>query len=109
MDRISDHEGPFETVDESPRIVLLNAKFRLIKVCSVSEGTLNESLAHPREVFKHAIVHSAYAFVLVHNLWVAAHKLYTEVLRDLHQCCYALVAQSFAFDALRKTFRELGI
>jgi DNA repair protein RadC len=22
---------------------------------------------HPREIFKHAIVHSAYAFVLVHN------------------------------------------
>ena len=52
---------------ESLRIVLVNAKYRLIKVCSVSEGTLNESLAHPREIFKQAIVHSAYAFVLVHN------------------------------------------
>jgi len=52
---------------ESLRIVLVNAKYRLIKVCSVSEGTLNESPSHPREIFKHAIVHSAYAFVLVHN------------------------------------------
>lgn len=53
---------------ESLRIVLVNAKYRLIKICSVSEGTLYESLAHPREIFRHAIVHSAYAFVLVHNL-----------------------------------------
>jgi len=28
---------------------------------------LNESLAHPREIFRPAILHSAYAFVLVHN------------------------------------------
>ncbi|MBV8228117.1 MAG: JAB domain-containing protein, partial [Verrucomicrobia bacterium] len=33
----------------------------------VSKGTLNESLAHPREIFKPAISHSAYGFVLVHN------------------------------------------
>jgi DNA repair protein RadC len=41
--------------------------FRLIAVREISKGTLNESLAHPREVFKPAITHSAYAFVLAHN------------------------------------------
>jgi DNA repair protein RadC len=30
-------------------------------------GTVNESLAHPWEIFKPAIVHSAYALVVVHN------------------------------------------
>src|SRR6266481_4128693 len=52
---------------ESLRVVLLNAKQQLMKVVSVSEGTLNEAPAHPREIFKPVIVHSAYAFILVHN------------------------------------------
>jgi DNA repair protein RadC len=52
---------------ESLRVVLLNTKQHLIKVCTVSQGTVNESLAHPREIFKPAIVHSAYAFIMVHN------------------------------------------
>jgi DNA repair protein RadC len=52
---------------ESLRVVLLNAKQHLIKVAIVSQGTVNESLAHPREIFKPAIVHSAYSFVMVHN------------------------------------------
>jgi hypothetical protein len=33
----------------------------------ISKGTINESVAHPREIFRSAIVHSAYALVLVHN------------------------------------------
>jgi DNA repair protein RadC len=53
---------------ESLRVILLNAKQHLIKVATVSQGTVNESLAHPREIFKPAIVHSAYSFVMVHNL-----------------------------------------
>src|SRR3984893_10033871 len=49
------------------RVVLLNAKQQLIKVATVSQGSVNESLAHPREVFKPAIVLSAYSFIMVHN------------------------------------------
>lgn len=52
---------------ESLRVVLLDAKQRLISVQEISLGTLNESLAHPREVFKAAITHSAFSFILVHN------------------------------------------
>jgi len=52
---------------ESLRVVLLDTRFRLIAISEVSRGTLNESLAHPREIFKPAISHSAYAFILVHN------------------------------------------
>jgi len=52
---------------ESLRVVLLNAKQHLIKVVTVSQGTVNESLAHPREIFKAAIIHSAYSLVMVHN------------------------------------------
>ena len=34
---------------------------------SVSQGTLDEALAHPREVFRPVIAFSAYAFIVVHN------------------------------------------
>jgi DNA repair protein RadC len=52
---------------ESLRTVLLDTRFRLIAIREISKGTVNESLAHPREIFKPAITHSAYAFLLVHN------------------------------------------
>jgi DNA repair protein RadC len=28
---------------------------------------VNETIAHPREILRKAIIHSAYAFILVHN------------------------------------------
>ena len=49
------------------RVVLLNAKQHLMRICTVSQGSVNESLGHPREIFKPVIIHSAYAFILVHN------------------------------------------
>ncbi|MBV9273029.1 MAG: JAB domain-containing protein [Verrucomicrobia bacterium] len=52
---------------ESLRVVLVNTKQELIKVVSVSQGTLNETPAHPREVFKPLIAFSAFAFIMVHN------------------------------------------
>jgi DNA repair protein RadC len=48
-------------------VVLLNAKQHLIKVCTVSQGSVNESLGRPSEIFKPVITHSAYSFILVHN------------------------------------------
>jgi DNA repair protein RadC len=58
-------------------VALLDTRFRLIKKEQISVGILNEALAHPREILKPAIVHSAYAFALVHNLWAAPHRLCT--------------------------------
>ena len=52
---------------ESLKVILLNTKQQLIKVVSVSQGTLNEALSHPREILKPVIVFSAFAFILVHN------------------------------------------
>ena len=49
------------------RVVLLDARLRRITAVDVTKGTVNESLAHPREIFRPAISHSAYAFVVVHN------------------------------------------
>lgn len=52
---------------ESLRVVLLDTRHRLVREEEVSLGTLNESLAHPREILRPALLHGAYAFVLVHN------------------------------------------
>ncbi len=52
---------------ESLRVVLLDTRHRLIHMEEVSLGTINESLAHPREILRPTISHGAYAFVLVHN------------------------------------------
>ena len=49
------------------RVVLLDTKQRLISMVDVTKGTVNESLAHPREIFFPVISARAYSFVLVHN------------------------------------------
>ena len=52
---------------ESLRIILLDTRYNLIKSEEVSLGSVNESIAHPRDVFRPAIIYSAYAVVVVHN------------------------------------------
>ncbi len=52
---------------ESLRVVLLDTRLQLMKVHEVSLGSLSESVAHPREVFQPVLLHSAFAFILVHN------------------------------------------
>lgn len=49
------------------RVLLLDTKNRLLRICRVSVGTVNASLVEPREVFKEAIAHSASAIILTHN------------------------------------------
>jgi len=49
------------------RILCLNTKNRVIANELISQGSLNASLVHPREVFKTAIRHSSAAILLVHN------------------------------------------
>lgn len=47
--------------------VLLDAKNRFLRECRVSEGTLTNSLIHPREAFREAIRESAASVIFVHN------------------------------------------
>jgi DNA repair protein RadC len=49
------------------RVVLLDTRQRLITMIDVSKGGLNESLAHPRDIFRPVISFSAHSFILVHN------------------------------------------
>lgn len=49
------------------KVLLLDTKLRLLRAEDIALGSLNECIAHPREVFRPAIVHSAYAMVVLHN------------------------------------------
>ena len=48
-------------------VLCLNARRQLLKIETVSVGTLSASLVHPREVFAPAIANGAAAVVVVHN------------------------------------------
>lgn len=52
---------------ESLRVVLLDVKFGLLGIEEITRGTVSETIAHPREIFRPAIVHGASFFALVHN------------------------------------------
>ena len=49
------------------RIAMLDSAHRLVKAKTVTVGTLNLALVHPREVFREAVVESAAGLVLLHN------------------------------------------
>jgi DNA repair protein RadC len=48
-------------------ILVLDTKNRLIGLHDISTGSLSSSVVHPREVFKHAILNNASAFIAMHN------------------------------------------
>lgn len=52
---------------ESLRVILLDAKLQHVRTEEVSNGSLNESIAHPREIFRPAFLYAAYAIIVVHN------------------------------------------
>jgi len=52
---------------ETLQVLLLNTRRRLIRVEEVIDGTIDQLLVHPREVFKSAIAANAAAIVLAHN------------------------------------------
>jgi len=52
---------------ESLRLILLDTRYHLIRIEEISLGSLNESIAHPREIFRPAMIYSAYAIIVAHN------------------------------------------
>jgi DNA repair protein RadC len=52
---------------ESLRVILLDTRYRLLQMDEISIGSVNESIAHPRDVFRPAVISSAYAVIVVHN------------------------------------------
>jgi DNA repair protein RadC len=48
-------------------IVTLDTQLRLIGIHEITSGTLDSSLVHPREVFRHAYLCNASSIILMHN------------------------------------------
>jgi DNA repair protein RadC len=48
-------------------ILILDGQNRVVSIHKVSEGSLNQSIVHPREVFKAAILANAAAIIMAHN------------------------------------------
>ena len=47
--------------------ICLDVKNQPTAISTISMGTLNSSLVHPREVFSEAVINSASSIILVHN------------------------------------------
>jgi hypothetical protein len=56
-------------------VFILNTRRRIKGHYLVSIGTMDTILCHPREVFRLAIMASAAAIIIAHNLCAATHKL----------------------------------
>ncbi len=60
-------KGILDKAKEHFKLVLLNTRNKIIAISTISVGTLNASLVHPREVFKEAVARTASSIILVHN------------------------------------------
>jgi DNA repair protein RadC len=52
---------------ESVRVILLTTRLTLLRTDEVFRGSLNECTATPRDLLRKALIHNAYAFILIHN------------------------------------------
>ncbi len=52
---------------EEVHILMLSTRLTLLHRECVFKGSLSESVAHPRELLKKALLHSAHGFVIIHN------------------------------------------
>lgn len=68
-ERIFENFGPqmAHLPQEQVVVVPVDARLRHLGTSVVSVGTVNESSAHPREIFRPVITRGAYGFVLIHN------------------------------------------
>lgn len=64
-DLVRAHLGP--TDRESFVVILLNVRMKVLAINTVSVGTVSQSLVHPREVFKPAILAGAHSVIVAHN------------------------------------------
>ena len=56
-----------EMAEENFIVVCLNTKNKIAGVHTVSIGSLNATIVHPREVFKAALLNNASAIICLHN------------------------------------------
>jgi len=56
-----------ERPQESLFCLFLNNNHQMIDYCEVTRGTVNQTIAHPREVFSLAVRYNAVSLILIHN------------------------------------------
>jgi DNA repair protein RadC len=103
------------------RVNLLDACYRHISTVEITKGSINESLAYPRDIFRPVIGQSAYAFVLAHNhpsgdpvLSEADIRLTRRLdkgarILEINMLDHVIVGQSFADRPGYFSFKEAGI
>ena len=52
---------------ETLRIALVDVRFRITRSLVLTEGGVNETVAHPRDILHPVILEKAYGFILLHN------------------------------------------
>ncbi len=52
---------------ECVKVMVLNVRRELLAIVEITRGILNESLIHPREIFRPAFFHQGYGIIVVHN------------------------------------------
>lgn len=52
---------------ESLRVIAVNTRLKMLAIQEISRGTINETVAHPRDVLRVGLMHQAYGIILVHN------------------------------------------
>lgn len=67
--------------------LMLNAKHRMLGLHTISIGSAQFAIVHPRETFKAAIVMNAACLILAHNLCGATHKLCYVTSRVMWSSC----------------------
>jgi len=102
-------------------ILVLNTRMKLVHAQELTSGTLNESVAHPRDIFGCAVKHNAHAFILAHNHPSGdpspseADRQLTRRIRDAAELMKILFADHVIIGAPRPgaksyfSFREAGM
>jgi len=67
--KIYDHLSPqmAHLKTESLRLLLLDSRLKLIAIEEISHGSVSETVAHPRDILRPAILHQCECFILAHN------------------------------------------
>lgn len=65
--RVIEYSDSYEADKENLVVILLNTRLKPLGYNIVSTGTVNESIAHPREIFRPAIIVAAKLIILCHN------------------------------------------
>lgn len=56
-----------EYAEENLWLITLDTKNNITGIFTVSTGSLNSSIAHPREIFKRAVLQNAASIIICHN------------------------------------------